>query len=303
MRRVAIVITTYNAKKHIDPLLESLLASNYDNYYAIFVDDGSTDETVNYLEAYLSKGIHGECMPLEHNERGVARLTGIERAFEVGFDYLLFIDDDMDLSNNLLKEATEYMENHPMVGGLVIKEKPYSSSRSIMSQVKVFERYIVNLGDEVDENTIEAARFWRQSAYVLSGGINKNEVSFEEIQPTIRYLSKGGIIKKLKRGHMNHNEKHVTVRNLFMKKRYHFQHIHPSIDDENHGFMNAVKRWYFFRPYLYSSKSLNAYKQHPLLALAMFTMYFVLSLMAVYYMLKGKLLTRVTKMLHAGSKA
>ncbi len=57
--------------------------------------------------------------------------------------------------------------------------------------MKVFERRLINnSGEEVDLNSIEAARFWRSQAYVATGGIHPEQISFEEIQPTIKMYRK-----------------------------------------------------------------------------------------------------------------
>ena len=45
-----------------------------------------------------------------------------------------------------------------------------------------------------DNSRIEAARIRKYKEFLKSGGINPNQISFEETQPTIRYRENGGMI-------------------------------------------------------------------------------------------------------------
>jgi glycosyltransferase involved in cell wall biosynthesis len=51
---VSIVIPTYNREKTIMRAIDSVLAQTYKNFEIILVDDGSTDDTLNVVQKYLS---------------------------------------------------------------------------------------------------------------------------------------------------------------------------------------------------------------------------------------------------------
>lgn len=286
--KISIITTTYNNQDHIQALVESCARQTYKNFKLIIADDGSTDRTNDVIEG-LKKSydwlIH---LKLPHGERGIARYEAIQEAQREPFDYLYFIDSDMILEPNLLKEAVEKLEKSLEVGALVVKEIPVSNYTNLMTKIKVFERTILNNAYSVDKHSIEAARFWRAEAYKESGGINPKQISFEETQPTIRYLSGGGCIERLVSSGVIHDEKQVTLKNLLDKKKYHFQMMPRTLTSETNGFWNAFTRWYFFRPVLYQSNNLKLYVKHPLMTAGMLGMYLILTFIGVIELVKAE---------------
>jgi len=53
--RVAILLSTYNGEKFVVEQLESLLGQSYENFILVIRDDGSTDNTLQLLEANAEK--------------------------------------------------------------------------------------------------------------------------------------------------------------------------------------------------------------------------------------------------------
>lgn len=284
--KVKIITTTFNNQEHVFTLIKSCASQTYQNIELIIADDGSTDFTNNMIEDLMKEYNWITHLKLPHGERGVARFEAINEAKKTEFDYMLIIDSDMKLEPNLIKEAVEKLESHYEIGALVIKEIPISKYKNPMTRVKIFERKIINNAYEVDSRSVEAARFWRKQDYLQTGGINPAQISFEEIQPTIRYKAEGGIIKRLTSSGLFHDEKKVTLRNLLSKKKYHFEMMPRTLSTEENGFMKAFKRWYFFRPVLYQQNNLIEYIKHPLLTLGMIGMYIALTGIGVTEILK-----------------
>lgn len=276
--KVAVVLTSYNNADSIHICINSIITQEYEPLLLIIADDGSTDDTVKQLRYLLKDQTNAKILALEHGERGIARKKAIDLASEKKYDYLLFIDSDMHLEPELITDCQEYMEKNPKTGALVIPESPYSSYTNFATRVKIFERKIINnAGTNINGNSIEAARFWRQKSYIQSGGINPSQISFEETQPTIRYMSAGGIITRIEKTSLHHDEKFVTFKNLFEKKRYYFGAMEKTISTEKKGLRSALKRWYFFRSVLYRPSNLFRAIQHPILALGMLYMYIILT--------------------------
>lgn len=283
MSKVAIAATTYNNPEHIQLLIKSCLSQTMSEFELFIADDGSTDDTVEIIKKYCEKYKQIHVLSLEHGERGLARLAAISEAIKTQPTYLLIIDSDMCLKKNLLEEAVLSLDNSPEVQALVIKELPYSKYKNFYSRVKVFERKLINnSGEEVDMNSIEAARFWRTGAYIDTGGIHPEEIAFEEIQPTIKCMEKGGIVKKLMVSGLYHDEKEVTLFNIIKKKKYYFRMMNKTIETEEKGFFKALSRWYLFRPVYYRIDNLKLYLMHPLLTFGVILMYIALTLIGVY---------------------
>lgn len=272
---------TFNNQDIINDTLESFKSQNYKNLHFVIVDDGSSDSTYKILKKYPLKNKH--LIKIKHGERGIARKVATENALSLKPDFIFIVDSDMVLKKGLIKKCVSYFKKEPSVGALVIPEIAYSDYKNYFSKVKVFERNIINnAGKNVGKNSIEAARFWKTKEYLKSGGINPKQISFEETQPTIRYLNMGGKIKRAYFTGVFHNEKKSTLKALVSKKRYYFSHLNKTIESEESGFKKTLSRWYFFRPVLYRPQNVIKYIFHPILTLGMFFMYFILSLVAVY---------------------
>ena len=287
--KIAIVLSTYNNEKIIEKTINSCLNQTYKNFFIVIADDGSTDKTPIIEENFSKKYENVFFLKLAHGERGIARRTAIEKAKKLGLDYLYIIDSDMVLKETLLEEVYLYFSKNPNVGALVIPEIPYSDFNNFFTKVKVFERKILNnAGENLGFHSIEGARFWQYKEYIKSGEINFNQISFEETQPTIRYLQKGGVIKRAIFTGVFHNEGYVTLKNILRKKAYYFSVMDKTLKSENNGFREALKRWYFFRPVLYRWDNIKEYIKHPILFLGMIYMYILLTFLGIFNILKKK---------------
>ena len=287
--RVGIIFSTFNSSEYVAKCLKSILDQKYDDFFVVVSDDGSTDDTVKVLEDTAKDYDNFYLLPLPHGERGIARAEAIKKAKEIKMDYLFIIDSDMVLKKNLLSDCVNYLKENKEVGGLVVPEIAFSTFKNYYSKVKVFERNTINnAGEDLGKNSIEAARFWKLLEYDKTGGININQISFEETQPTIRYNELGGTIKRAIFTGVYHDEKYVTLKNILKKKKYYFSVMHKTINSEEGGSKKALSRWYFFRPVLYRPSNLLRYLKHPLLTLGMIYMYFALTFIGVKEILKSK---------------
>lgn len=286
---VSIVITTYNNCTKVDDAILSALNQSCKNIKVIVVDDGSIDGTQEHFKYMVEQFNSLEIILKDHGERGLARAAGIERAKELGCEYLFFIDDDMILDYNLVEVCLKYFRNYDTLGALVIPERPYSLYTNFYSKVKVFERIILNnAGKTLGENSIEAARFWKMSAYDQSGGLDPEEISFEETQPTIRYRDAGGFILRAVETYLLHDEKEATLKGLISKKYYYFSQMNKTFEAEDKGFLKALQRWYFFRPVLYRFSNIKKSLRHPILAIGMFHMYVCLSVAGIIALIRNR---------------
>ncbi|WP_374019388.1 glycosyltransferase family A protein [Paenibacillus thiaminolyticus] len=294
MKKVGIVFTTYNNGFSVEVCLDSCMKQNYPCLEIIIADDGSTDDTVATIRSKaLASPYPVTLLELPHGERGVARVKAVEAAQQAGVEYLLVIDSDMILDDHLVRRGIEYFTAHPQVGALVVPEEAFTHADNFFSKVKVFERNVINnAGEELGKRSIEAARFWRMEAFLHVGGFNAEQISFEEIQPTLRYIEMGGIVRRATFSRIYHDEKKVLLRELLSKKAYYFSVMDRTLTSEREGFRKALERWYFFRPVLYSRANLLKYIKHPILTVAMLYMYVCLSLIGAAALLKSRLFSK-----------
>ena len=292
---VAVIFATYNNAAVASECLRSCLAQDYPRLLIVAADDGSDDATRETLCQIGGDDGRFTLLALPHGERGAARAAATAVAKERGAAFLYIIDSDMMLLPGLVSECVAYLDKHPRVGGLAIPELPFSRSDNFMSRVKVFERTVTNnAGALLGRNSIEAARFWRMDAYKSTGGINANQIAFEETQPTIRFIERGGRLARATFTGVRHDEKHVTLANLVEKKRYYFSVMDKTLSTESGGLWKAISRSYFFRPVLYRPRNVALYARHPMLTAGMFGMYGVLSAFAVLDIARGMQKSRRT---------
>lgn len=90
---VSIIVPVYNTKKeYLDKCIESLVNQTLQNIELIFVDDGSTDDTLDYLRAKEKMYPQMRVIAQGENRRqGGARNTGIRAARG---EYIAFCDSD-----------------------------------------------------------------------------------------------------------------------------------------------------------------------------------------------------------------
>lgn len=122
--KVSVVIPVYNPGKYIEDCIASLLRQSLrdDEYEAIFVNDGSTDETPERLDRLAAEYPH---MHVIHQEAsgwsGKPRNTGIAAAKG---EFIQFVDNDDWLGDEALERMYNYgVENHAdvIVGKMVGK--------------------------------------------------------------------------------------------------------------------------------------------------------------------------------------
>ena len=100
---VSIIIPVYNAERYLKECLDSLFAQTMREFEIICVDDGSSDGSVEMLEAYAKKDSRLRILRQQNKTAGAARNYGMSKAKG---EYLLFLDADDFFSEKL--EETAY---------------------------------------------------------------------------------------------------------------------------------------------------------------------------------------------------
>lgn len=281
--KIQIILACYNEAELIQRCLKSCLKQSGSHKISITIaDDGSQDETAYLIKKLKDAHQSIELLRLPHGERGIARNKALEHAIKTDPDYLLIIDADMVLPEDFIVQCIEFAEENKFEA-LIVPEWAFSAYDNYWTKVKVFERNTIYYsGKKPNLNTsIEGARFWSRKAFIRSGGFHPEQISFEDIQPTLRYAAQGGKIGRITTTHILHDEKKVTLKSLLNKKSYYFETMPVTAQTERHGWRNILQRWYFFRPTLYRMQNLQRYLRQPHLALSMFFIYILLSILAV----------------------
>ena len=103
---VSVVVIGYNIEQYVGVCINSLLNQTYDNYEIIFVNDGSTDRT---LEIVKNIAINNKILRIVDKSNGgiiSARKEGIKAA---SGEYIIFVDGD-DWANDSMIESLVMVE-------------------------------------------------------------------------------------------------------------------------------------------------------------------------------------------------
>ncbi len=113
MKKISIIIPTYNVEKYLKNCLESILAQNLETreYEVIIVDDGSTDSTIEIAKSFDFKSINFSLFHQEHIGVGAARNIGIN---EAKGKYLFFMDADDTIHPNRIRNLLKILDSNDL---------------------------------------------------------------------------------------------------------------------------------------------------------------------------------------------
>ena len=105
---VSIIMPNYNSEKYIEATINSVLAQTYHNWELLFVDDCSSDASLELVKAFQDERIRIFSMK-KNGGAALARNKAIE---EAKGRWIAFLDsDDLWIPEKLEKQIT-YMQNN-----------------------------------------------------------------------------------------------------------------------------------------------------------------------------------------------
>ncbi|MEK7277112.1 MAG: glycosyltransferase family A protein [Chloroflexota bacterium] len=106
---ISVIIPTYNRRRLLERTLAGVLAQTEKDYEVIVADDGSTDDTFEYLQSQCVLAIH-----LSHSGKpAIARNSGI--AYAQG-EFVAFLDSDDAWETTALEELAAALASAPDAG-------------------------------------------------------------------------------------------------------------------------------------------------------------------------------------------
>ena len=108
MEKVTIIIPNYNGKKFMKDCMEALDRQNYRDFHVIFVDNGSTDGSLDFVKEYYPEL---EILALDKN-------YGFSRAVNEGIraartPYVILLNNDTKVRPGYVEALVGAMEEHP----------------------------------------------------------------------------------------------------------------------------------------------------------------------------------------------
>ena len=103
--KVAVVILNWNGRKHLEQFLPSVTAATYSNYEVIVADNGSTDDSLSFLQLHYP----GIRTILFKENYGFAK--GYNEALkQVKADYYVLLNSDVEVQPGWLEPMVELLE-------------------------------------------------------------------------------------------------------------------------------------------------------------------------------------------------
>src|SRR3989338_4549219 len=120
---VSIVIINYNGKTFLKNLFESIFKQNYSNIEIIFVDNGSKDESIQFME--------NEIFP-KYDLKKITKIIELGKNFgfapanniavrQAKCEYILFLNNDTTLMIDSISEMVKTLEKDFFCAGVTPK--------------------------------------------------------------------------------------------------------------------------------------------------------------------------------------
>jgi hypothetical protein len=219
---VSIVSPTYNREKWIKRTIESVLAQTFKDWELIFVDNASTDRTVNIIEEYIKKDKRIKLIKNRIYHKGaIAHCLNQGLSIARG-KYYAQLDSDDEYFGNTLEEMVSYLESHPYVGLAISYYVCIDENSEIIKELGVIKHL------EYDRNNIlrcegaGAVRVWHRRVIweELGGFDEKNFGEFGEDYDLLLKTSERydvGRVHKVLYKYRRHSEVTDVTRDPYIK--------------------------------------------------------------------------------------
>lgn len=101
-----IIMPIYNAEEYLEYSIKSVLSQTFDNFELLLIDDGSTDSSLKIAKKYQGDNIR----IISRDNKGIL-YTRIEGIKEAKGKYIMFVDSDDLISNNVLEVFSKYVKD------------------------------------------------------------------------------------------------------------------------------------------------------------------------------------------------
>jgi len=170
MTKVSVIIPTYNRLEKLKRAIDSILNQTYKDFELIIIDDGSTDDT----KEYLSKKEGIRYLYQENQGVSAARNTGIGIAKG---EWLAFLDSDDEWLENKLEKQIDFINANPSIK--IVHTNEIWIRNGVRVNEKVKHR---KMGGWIYENSLPLCII-SPSAVIIHNEVFKDKGLFDEDYP------------------------------------------------------------------------------------------------------------------------
>lgn len=162
--QVSVIMPIYNASKWLDKSIGCLISQTYPNWELVAVNDGSTDNSLEILQAWADKD--SRIKVFDKKSGGAAKTRAYGMQF-VSSDYLFYFDADDFIGENMLESCLAAMKETDADVAMpnLIQQEP--SGRVLNDNYKTFgiEPGTVIDGQVAFERSIDWSGTWAPALY------------------------------------------------------------------------------------------------------------------------------------------
>lgn len=185
---ISIIIPSYNQAQYLDECLQSVLSQSYENWECIIVNDGSTDNSEEIIEKWLSNDKRFKYLYKENSGVCDTKNMGIENAKG---KWILPLDADDYITNDYLKLASEYFLQEETK--IIYCEAEFFGTKTGRWNLPKFSHQ-----DFAYNNIIFNSAFFRKSDWELSGGYDNEMIyGMEDWEFWISIIKRGGNVVRI----------------------------------------------------------------------------------------------------------
>lgn len=154
MIRISVIIPVYDVEAYLCECLDSVLNQTFSDWEAICVDDGSTDNSAEFLADYRAKDQRIKVIKQANKGLSSARNTGIEAATG---DYILFLDGDDWLEPDAMETIARSLNGEDML--CFSGRRYFEASKSFNCADQLVEKTYESGMDYYNENALQRRDF------------------------------------------------------------------------------------------------------------------------------------------------
>jgi glycosyltransferase involved in cell wall biosynthesis/SAM-dependent methyltransferase len=183
---ISVIMPVYNAEKHLQVCLDSVVNQTLKDIEIICVNDGSTDNSLNILEKYQQKDDRIKIITQENQGAGVARNQGLKVAKG---KYLSILDSDDFFDLNMLELMYEKaLETDADI--TICRADGYDNSTGTFFDMSwsLKERFLPNKEvfnyTDIKEHIFDFAVGWSWDKMYNSSFVFENNLQFQDLRST-----------------------------------------------------------------------------------------------------------------------
>ena len=182
--KISIIIPVYNGARYIENCLNSVYNQglNNDCFEILAVNDGSTDDSEEIIEAYAQKVDNINLINKKNGGVSSARNVGIDSAQG---DFVLFLDADDELVDGSLPSVYDYLCKNTDIDMLITKQSRFNGmTERVVNNASCLKENIVYSGAETYKygyvrgtagGAICRTKFLRETGLLFPTGIKNGE--------------------------------------------------------------------------------------------------------------------------------